>query len=158
MRRTNRVLLNILPQPRCVLDIALPADAALLANLRNRLNHFHIGSLAAAHLASGIRSDTRNGRMFRQCAQIQPAPFPATLSGTGDNKTKGMDFVKRWDSGWLRRFHDNRQAQNARSWEPIRCSVIRLLCVVCLRWDRVSIRMRDQVGLRSYSTYPLLEL
>jgi hypothetical protein len=64
------MLLNILPQLRSMLDIALPAEAALLANLCNGLNNLNMGTLAAAHLAAGIRSDTRNGRTFRQCMQV----------------------------------------------------------------------------------------
>jgi hypothetical protein len=64
-RRPERVLLDILSQLRGMLDITKAADAALFANLRNRLHDFDMRTLAIAHLASGICGNARNGRMFR---------------------------------------------------------------------------------------------
>tara|TARA_R110000803_G_scaffold176711_1_gene239107 strand:- start:9044 stop:9193 length:150 start_codon:yes stop_codon:yes gene_type:complete len=49
-----------------MLDIARSTNAALFANLRNRLHDFDIRSLATAHLASGICGNARNGRMLGQ--------------------------------------------------------------------------------------------
>jgi len=70
VRRTNRVLLYVLPQPRSMLDIARPANAALLANFHNWLNDFDKRSLAAAYLAPSTRGNALDSRMFRQCMQV----------------------------------------------------------------------------------------
>jgi hypothetical protein len=51
-------------------DIARSTNAALFANLRNRLNDFHTRSLATARLAPGICGNALNGRTFRQCMQV----------------------------------------------------------------------------------------
>tara|TARA_R110002072_G_scaffold9762_12_gene46825 strand:- start:4833 stop:5123 length:291 start_codon:yes stop_codon:yes gene_type:complete len=63
--RPERVLLDVPPQPRGVLDVARSTNAALFANLGYRLDNLDMRSLATAHLASGICGNVRNGRMFR---------------------------------------------------------------------------------------------
>tara|TARA_R110000764_G_scaffold167701_1_gene254871 strand:+ start:12998 stop:13363 length:366 start_codon:yes stop_codon:yes gene_type:complete len=106
--RTNRVLLDILSQPRGVLNVSRTAFAALFANLGERLDNLHMRSLATAHLASGIRSNACNGRMLGQCTQFKPTPSPTITVRASHNKPECANFLKRWNFGWLRWFHESR--------------------------------------------------
>jgi hypothetical protein len=117
------VPLDVPPQPRDVLDIARSTNAALYANLLNRLHDFDMRSLTIAHLASGICRNALNRRLFRQCVQIQPPPSPTIAVCTPHYQSERMDLLKRWGSGWLRWFNDSGQPQTWAPWDPISCSV-----------------------------------
>jgi hypothetical protein len=105
------VLLYITLQLRSMLGISRTASSALFANLCKRLNHFDMRSLANAHLTSGIRGNAQNRRMYRQCMQIQPTTSSTIAVRTPHYQSECVDFLKRWDSGWLRWFHESRKAQ-----------------------------------------------
>jgi hypothetical protein len=94
-----------------MLYIARPADATLVANLRNRLDNLDMRSLAAAHLASGICGNARNGRMLGQCTLFKPTPSPTITVRASHYEAERMNLLKRRGSGWLRWFHESRQAQ-----------------------------------------------
>jgi hypothetical protein len=94
-----------------MLDIPRTAFAALFANLRERLDNLDMRSLATAQLASGICGNARNGRMFGQCMQFKPTPSPTITVRASHYEAERMNLLKRRGSGWLRWFHESRQAQ-----------------------------------------------
>jgi hypothetical protein len=75
MRRTNRTLFHVLSYPRSMLDIARPADAALLANLSDRLDDLDMRTETAVRQAPRFGGDCQNGRISRQDVNVDPAPL-----------------------------------------------------------------------------------
>jgi hypothetical protein len=96
MRGTNRELLHIFPYPRRMLNIARPADAALLANLGDRLDDCDMSAASSTNSASRFPAHVYNGGILLKGMDVQPTA-PATCSiRTGHDEAQCGQIESPW--------------------------------------------------------------